>query len=244
MEPQGAPEAQDRATEWVAHIDESGRDGEDGHLVLACVMTRREDLARLAGGICELKRRLAPARDPCAWELHAREIMRGPGSRGTPGPLRPRTPAEGIAILGSVIDTVCGAGVTILCVTVRKRRGAIGLAATLLLERVELFLRSRGEGQTARIVSDEMIDCDRQAVDRAVADSMRGRNPRSLVRTERITRIEHVNSADSELVQAADVVAYVANRHVAGDAAMGDIFRRIDGKIWHGGELDGWKALK
>ncbi len=226
------------------------RSGDDAYYTLGCVTGSPETLGTLSKMLYGLKLGLVPGRDPSSWELHGVRI----NHRRRGYPLKPRTEAARLATFGAATRAICESGVTLLVVVVDNRRAYAefgpganisGTAWTLFLERCELCLRERGKGVLGHVVSDRSGGADMRQTRALVFDSMRRRNPASGVRTSRIAGIEFVDSLDSPLVQAADIMAYIISRDINGDGRFGEMAGSLRERTWVSadGVRRGWKSI-
>jgi len=120
-----------------------------------------------------------------------------------------------------------------------------GMARTLFLERCEMYMRYRGAGVMGRVISDRAGSVDMRQTRALVFDSMRRRNPASGVRTSRIAGIEFVDSLDSLMVQAADIMAYIISRDINGDGRFGGMAGSLRERTWVSadGVWLGWREI-
>lgn len=238
----------------VLFVDSSGnprsRAGDSAYYTLGCVTGSHEALDTLSKMLYGLKLGLVPGRDPRSWELHGVRITHSHKYY----PLRPRTEDRRLAVFGAITEAICESDVTLFGVMVNNRRiyGQFGASAnimdaawTFLMERYELFMRHRGTGGLGHVVSDKAGGADMQQIHVLVSGSMHRRNPISGVRTSRVTGIEFVDSTESLLVQAADIIAYIISRHANGDERFAEMAKRLLGIMWVSGDgvWHGWKEI-
>ncbi|MCY4252945.1 MAG: DUF3800 domain-containing protein [Thaumarchaeota archaeon] len=227
-------------TEWEAYVDESGSGlkSEMGpnRFVLACVAGSPKALGELEEKIRRLKLELVPRADPAKWELHAADMFHGRGD----SPLGSMSTEQNMRVMRQIMDIVCGCDVVLLNITVMgtRMRGKrvtdvrIAEQATVrLVERLEQLAIERGDGTTLRVVSDNVVERNRFAMRRALA-RRETRHPALSEGARRVTEIAFVDSRSSALVQVADAIAYIINRHKGGDAAFGCLFRLVERKVW------------
>jgi len=217
--------------EWVAYVDESGSGpgarGGPGRFVLACIVGSPTAIAEINERIRRLKLELVPGLDPADWELHAGDMFHDRGG----SPLGSMGTQEQMAVMRKIVGIVCDSDVVTFGIVVKgaNMRGkrltyarVIEHAARLLAERLERLAQGLGEGITLRVVSDNLPERHRLAMERAM--------PRGS--TRRTTGIEFVDSLSSATIQAVDAMAYALNRHAGGDAAFGVMSRNIRRKAW------------
>lgn len=230
---------------WTLYMDESGSAGDRrGHYVLGCLVGNAEELARLEDRLYYLKLGMAPGKDPSSWEIHSNKIMTGYS------PIGARTPQKRLAVLKAVVETVCRSDVTLFGVAVvneliRRNDNGDGVhhALTFVLERFELFLRTRGGEETGQIVSDMMRLGTRKNADRVFTATKHGHNRLSDIRIESIAGMKYVSSRSSPLTQVADVIAYVIKRHVEGDERFEEMFARLASRVWVENQWHGWEVI-
>lgn len=116
----------------------------------------------------------------------------------------------------------------------------IEYAATFLLEYLERFLRAQGKKDMVRVVSDSIRAGDRQDIEKALADLIRGNNTLSYVKARRVHGIGYVDSLSSNNIQAVDTMAYVIGRYMRGEADLEPVFSRIETKVWSKGNSRGF----
>lgn len=236
----------------VLFADSSGNPrslaGDDAYYTLGGVTGSHGELSTLSKMLYGLKLGLVPGRDPRSWELHGVRITH----RSRRYPLWPRTEGKRLEVFGAITEAICESGVTLFGIMVDNKRareksvegaGAIDTAWTFLLERYEIFMRRRGEDVTGHVVADKAWGADMQLIHTLVSSSSRLRNPMSGVRTSRVAGIKFVDSVESPLVQAADIVAYILSRHVNGDERFGRMARRLLERMWMSGKWRGWKPV-
>jgi len=156
--------------------------------------------------------------------------------------------AKKITILGAIVDTICDHDVTILAVVVKKDylqsthgndSRVVEYAATFLLEYLERFLRAHDKKGQVLVVSDSVRAGDRQEIEMAFANLVRGNSTLSHVKAKRISGIEFIDSLSSNNTQAADIIAYVINRYMRGEKDLEPAFNRIDARVWNEGAKRG-----
>jgi len=235
-------------------VDASGnprsRSGDDAYYTLGCVTGSPEALGNLSRLMYGLKLGLVPGRDPRSWELHGVRITH----RRRGYPLKPRTEAARLAVFGAATRAICESGVTLLVIAVDNRRAHAefgpganisGRAWTLFLERCEMCMRYQGADAMGHVISDRVGSVDMRQTHALVFDSTRRRNPISGVRTSRIDGIEFVDSLDSPMVQAADIMAYIISRDINGDGRFGGMAGSLRERTWAStdGAWLGWKEI-
>lgn len=173
---------------WTPYMDESGSAGDrEGHYVLGCLVGRPTEIARAVDRLYCLKLGMVPDKDPNPWEIHSNRIMTGHS------PTRARTEQKKLAVMEAIVETICRPDMAIFGVAVangpvnRRESGAsLHHALTFILERLELFLRVKGEEETGRIISDMMRRGTRERASRVFASTAHGHNRLCHVRTGRI----------------------------------------------------------
>lgn len=148
-----------------------------------------------------------------------------------------------MCVIRKIVDIVCGCDIVVFNVVVMGARmhgkritdDRITEHATLLVERLEGFAAEQGGETTPRVVSDNVVERNRLAMKRAL---MRRATTRSapFQGTRRVTEITFVDSLSSALVQVADAIAYIINRHMGGDAMFDELFWLVERKVWHHGD--------
>lgn len=221
---------------WVAYVDESGsspgaRD-RPGRFVLACVAGSTEAIDVLAEKIRRLKLGLVPGADPADWELHAGDMFHDRGG----SPLGFLGMEKKMSIMRDVVNIVCDSDVVLfeIVVTGASMHGKqvtdtkiTEHAAALLVERLERLVQDLGGGTTLHVISDNMRERHRLAMKKSLERWRAGRRspgPRA------VTGMSFIDSLDSALIQVADAIAYVINRHAGGDVMFGGLFRDIERK--------------
>lgn len=203
--------------------------------MLACVAGSPKALAELEEKIRRLKLELAPKADPAGWELHAGDMFHNRGG-SILGLLETK---KQMAIMRRIVDIVRGCDVVLFYIVVMGTRmhgkrathaRVVEHATALLVERLEQFAQEQGEGVTLRVVSDNAREHQRLAMERALERRATRRSPP--LGRRRVTLIEFADSLSNGLVQVADALAYIINRHAGGDAAFGEMFRDIRRKTW------------
>ena len=230
--------------EWTAYIDESGRDGQSDHFVIACIIGSPKTMAVLVKAIRGFKRGLAPKCDPDLWELHGQNIMHGfePGIRlGSVyipgrGP-RMRDPTQKIAVFNSAINTVCEFDLTVFGIFVPNKQTSkkykdkvLELTTTILFEQLEQFAQTKPVG-AIRIVSDSVLPNNQQTITTSFNNSRQGNNTISKIKTSHLTEIDYIDSKNSVLIQTADLLAYVINRYRNGDDRFEKMFTKLSQSV-------------
>jgi len=228
--------------EWVAHVDESGSGpgarGGQGRFVLACIAASPKTIAEIEERIRRLKLELVPALDPADWELHAGDMFHNRAG----SPLRSMTVDEKMATMRRIVDIVCDSDAvtfTVVVTGVRTRKKRVGTtrvaghAMALLADRLEGFAQGQGR-MTLRVVSDNVPEGQRLAMERALERRATGPTPRRDARA--VTGIEFADSMSSAMLQVADAMAYAINRDAGGDAEFRRLHGDIRGKAWRPGE--------
>lgn len=237
--------------EWVAYMDESGRDVESKHFVLACVVGKPSDLDRLSCEIRGLKRGLVPRSDPDAWELHGKEIWHGPDRKRGHAPLWLRNKEKKIDVLGAIVRAACDHDVMVFSAVINKgtlrktheEPRVMEYAITFLLERLERFLEAQGRNEMCRIVSDNIRAGDRRRAEMAVARLAQGASALSNVVTKHISGIEYVDSLCSNNTQVADIMAYIISHHMRKDKDLEPVFEQVESMIWREGAWYGFRVF-
>jgi len=233
--------------EWAAYVDESGSRtgarGEPGRFVLACIAGSPAAIARLAESIRRLKLELVPRIDPADWELHAGDMFHGRGG----SPLGSMTTEEKMSVMRKVVGIVCDSDVALFGISI-TRSGTVKRNTTdarlaerttkLLVERLGWLAEAQGTVTTLRIISDNVPEGHRLAMERAMCrQAARPRLPYGRERT--VIKIEFVDSRSSATIQAVDSIAYAINRCLGGDAAFGGLFDDIRRKARTDGDRGG-----
>lgn len=150
---------------------------------------------------------------------------------------------------GAIVETIYRSdmatfGVAVANGLVNRRENGASLhhAPTFILERLELFLRVRREGETGRIVSDMMRRGTRKRASRVFASATHGHNRLCHVRTERIRGMECASSLACPMIRLADGAARVIRRRMGGDMRFAGMFERLNSRMWREGKRDGWKV--
>jgi len=227
--------------EWVCHVDESGnRNGAEGgsdYFVLCGIAGSPGSLGELAERIRRLKLELVPRADPASWELHAGAMFHGRDS----SPLGSIGLPKKLAVMRSVVNLVSDSDVVLFKIAVMSKKmrksGASAARITeqamaLLAELLERLARELGGGTVIRVVSDNTHKKYRLAMERALSRRVTGRVRLPPGGERRVTSIEFVDSRSSALVQAADAIAYIIHRHIAGDKSFADMAGVIERKSW------------
>ncbi|RNJ71837.1 MAG: DUF3800 domain-containing protein [Thaumarchaeota archaeon S15] len=226
--------------EWEAYVDESGsrlsaRQGKS-RFVLACVAGSPRALGELEGKIQRLKLELVPGADPAKWELHASKMFHNIGD----SPLGSMSTEQNMRVMRKIMDIVCGCDVMLFNIVIMGTRmhgkratdtRIVEHATALLVEKLEQLAAGQGAGTTLRVISDNVLEKTRLAMKRALARRA-ARRSAPLEGARRVTGIMFVDSRSSALVQVADAIAYIINRHEGGDAAFGCLFRLVERKVW------------
>lgn len=240
-----------RGEEWVAHMDESGRDAESEHFVLACVVGKATVLDRLSCEIRGLKRGLVPKSDPGAWELHGKEIWHGPDRKRGNSPLWLRNKEKKVGVLGAIVRAACDHDIAVFSVAINKEAlrktheepRVVEYAMTFLLERLERFFCARAKKETCRVVSDNIRAADKRRVEAAVTSLTNGDSTLSNIVIKHVSRIEYVDSLSSNNIQVVDVIAYIISHHMRKGKDLEPLFEQIESMIWGEGEWYGFRVF-
>lgn len=225
-------------SDWVAYVDESGSGMGQGsgprRFVLACVAGSPAAIEDLAEKVRRLKLELVPGIDPSDWELHAGDMFHDRG--GSPlGSLGMETKMPIMRRIANIVrdSDVVPLGVVLTGASMHGKRATdakiIAHATSLLAERLERLAQGVGDRVTLRLVSDNAPEGQRLAMKRAL-DRQAGGWPPSRGGARAVTGIEFVDSLRNALVQVADALAYIINRHAGGDAMFEELFGIVDRK--------------
>lgn len=216
---------------WFAYVDESGSrssvGGKARNSVLACVVGSPESLKELAERIRRLKLNLRPHADPASWELHTGDMLHGRDR----SPLGSMGMDKKMSVMRKIVDIVCDCDIVVFgtVVVAKRARGKKAVdtkvtecATAILVGRLGRFAKELDKGTTLHVVSDNMPETHRLAMKRALVGSD----------LQRVTDIKFVDSRSGALIQVVDAIAYIINRHIAGDPEFGEMFEDIRRKAW------------
>ena len=219
----------------------------DNPYITVGVIVHEKDYRPIEGRISEAKSMVLPGLDPCAWELHAYDIW---NSRNFFDDRRMRVNrAKKMEIFSRITDLACELDITIVGVIMFKDKMAdmyrsqtvMDYSWMFVAERFEHFLVQKpaetNNGLLFIDASQKNPESDiRRALQKAVKN---GSNWQSIDHV-----IEHpifVESHAHNLIQLADMIAYVMLKHYKGDSEFGELFELLKSRMYrYGGKLDGF----
>ena len=237
---------------YLLYADSSGqtriRKGEHNSLYITVgVIVHEKDWRPIASKISEMKREVFPELDPREWELHASEIW---NSRGFFADRRRRlNQTKKLDIFSRTVNLARWSNITIVSVVMFKDK-MTGMYRSptvteyswrFVTERLEHFLVQKPEGTNNGLL---FIDAShknpeseiRRAVRKAIKD---GGVWRSIDHV--IEQPIFVDSHTHNLIQLADMIAYVILRRYKGDSKFEGLFEILKSKMYRAdGRLNGF----
>lgn len=197
--------------------------------------------------IDEVKLDLFAGLDPDSWELHAYDMWNSRGDFS--GDDRSLNLAGKREVFSKAVEGIAGLGVTLVSIVVWKDRLPDGLSSLriralswrLLVERFEAYLRARGGEDLGVVVSDASNRTTEAEIKRALkapeARIGRHKSRRSLV----LEDVFFWDSRTEPLIQGADMVAYILQKHCRGDPSFAGWFDALKPCMWRqGGSIHGF----
>ena len=180
------------------------------------------------------KRGVFPGLDPGDWELHAYDVWNNRGEFSGEG--HGLNLEKKQKVFSKAVGAIAASGAALVGVAVWKNRlrgGPDGprirtISWGLLAERFEAYLRSKGGGNLGLIISDASNGSNeegiRTALRVAVAGVGRHKKPKRLVMDDVIFK----DSRREQLIQGADMSAYVLQKRCHGDPSFSGWFARLE----------------
>ena len=237
---------------YFLYVDGSGQtkikrnSQNNGLYILGGVLVHEKDWKSIEEKLGDLKRELFPRLQPYDWELHAHDIWNSTGffAREDLG-LNDYKKEE---IFSRVIEVACESEITIINVIIFKDRimpkrslAVVKYSWLLLIGRFERFLRQKQTGDNNGLLfidsSPKTSESEiREAIWRLVRiDGSR----RDILRV--IEEPIFVESHKRNLIQLADMIAYVVHKYYKADPMFAGWFESLKPKMYHSnGKLYGF----
>ena len=229
-------------------VDDSGstrpyragsRGGGNVHILSGMIVHER-DLRGAQEAMDEAKRDLFAGSDPESWELHAYDVWNNGGDFS--GDDRSLNLARKMEVFSRAVEGIAGSGATLVSIVVWKDRLPDGLSSLriralswrLLVERFEAYLAARGGEDLGIVVSDASNHTTEAEIKGALrapeARIGRHKSKRSLV-----LDVLFWDSRTDPLIQGADMVAYILQKHCRGDMSFAGWFDALKPCMWKQG---------
>lgn len=237
---------------YFLYADSSGqtkiRQGEHSNLYITVgVIVREEDWRSIVNKISEMKCDVFPEIEPREWELHAYDIWNNRDFFARKH--RRLSHAKKLDIFSRTVNLARWSNITIVCVVMFKDKMAAKYRSPVVTEyswmfvteRLEHFLVQKPEGTNNGLL---FIDAShknpeleiRKAVRNAIKDGGIGK-----VIDHIIEEPIFVESHTHNLIQLADMIAYVIHKHYKGDSKFEGLFEMLKSKMYRAdGNLDGF----
>ncbi|MCE2498862.1 MAG: DUF3800 domain-containing protein [Nitrosopumilaceae archaeon] len=237
---------------YFLYADESGqtkikRNSQDNGLyILSGVLVHEKDWRSVEKKLADVKQYLFPRHRPGEWELHAQEIWNSKEFFAKED-LRLNL-AKKEEIFSRVVETACESEIVIINVIVFKDRLGRRLSSAVmksswrrLTGRFEYFLRQRpNRADDGLFFIDSSQKTPQTEIENAILGEVRRRGNR-LGSRHVIENPIFVESDRWNLIQLADMVAYVVHRHCRKDARFERWFKLLEPKMYHsGGRIRGF----
>lgn len=240
---------------YFLYADSSGqariRHGEHGSLYITVgVIVHEKDQRSIVGKISEMKREMFPGLDPREWELHAYDIW---NSKDFFARCPELNQTRKLDIFSRTANLARWSDITIVSVVMckdkmeeRYRSPAVTEYSWMFVtERLEHFLVQKPEGTNNGLL---FIDASQKNPESEIRRAVR-----KAVKNGGIWKdIDHVieqpifvESYTHNLIQLADMIAYVILKHYKGDSRFEGLFEMLKSKMYQvDGRLDGFGLKK
>ena len=226
------------------HIKRSKQD--NGLYILSGVLVHEKDRKSVEKSLDEAKQEMFPNFRPCDWELHAHEIWndREFFSKEELG----LTLKKKKEIFSKIVDLVCGLEITIVSVVIFKdkltRRSSpevMKRSWRLLIDAFEGFLRQKQvQTNSGLLYMDSSQKIPESEIRNFVRGWVRGGGNRRHIHHV-LEDLIFVESHMRNLIQLADMIAYVMHKHYKNDSRFERWFKSLEPKMHHsGGRLYGF----
>ena len=238
---------------YFLYVDSSGqtkikrRQSNNGLYILSGVIVHERDWKGVESGITAIKREIFPELDPGRWELHAYDIWNNQDFFADEK--LQLNLAKKQEIFSKVLSLVCSSEITLLNVIIFKDLMKEQYATpklmeyswTFIIERFEHFLKRQPAETNNGLL---FVDSSQKIPESEIKNVVCG-----LVRNGSYwQRVEHViedpiftKSHLRNMIQLADMVAYVIHRHYRGDPRFKGWFDGLKPKMYQpGGVLSGF----
>lgn len=192
--------------------------------------------ARLA--IDNAKRGVFAGSDPDGWELHAYDVWNNRGEfSGAGHGLNLEKKRE---VFSKAVEAIAASGAALVGVVVWKNRlrgGPDGpriraISWGLLAERFEAYLCSRGGDNLGLIISDASNGSNEEGVRIALRAAVAGIGRRKKSARLVMEDVIFKDSRREQLIQGADMSAYVLQKRCHGDPSFSGWFARLEACMW------------
>lgn len=219
----------------------------NGPYITVGVIVHEKDRRSIEDRIATMKRGLFPELDPREWELHAYDIW---NSSDIFGDKRMKINREKkLEIFTRITDLACELDITIVGVVMLKDKmvgmysspEVVDYSWTFIVERFEHFLVQKpAETNNGLLFIDAIQKIPELEITRAIRKTVKkGSNWHDIDHV-----IEYpifVESHAHNLVQLADMIAYVMSKHYNGETKFEKLFERLKSKMYRSaGKLDGF----
>ncbi len=237
---------------YFLYADSSGqtkirRSRDDSPYITVGVIVHEKDWRSIEDKISAAKGRIFPELDPCKWELHAHDIW---NSKDVFADRRMRiNRAKKLEIFSRITDLACELDITIVSVVMFKDRmmemyrsqTVMDYSWMFVAERFEHFLMQKPAETNNGLL---FIDASQKKPESDIRNALR-----KAVKNDSIWQsidhvIEHpifVESHAHNLIQLADMIAYVMLKHYRSDSEFEGLFELLKSKMYRSGsKLDGF----
>jgi len=219
----------------------------DSPYITVGVIVHEKDWRSIEGRISAIKNEMFPELDPCVWELHAYDIWNS--KNFFDGRRMRMNRAKKLEIFSRIADLVCELEIAIVGVVMFKDRmteiyrspTVMNYSWMFVVERFEHFLVQKpAETNNGLLFIDASQKIPESDIKRAVRKVVK--NGSSWQNIDHV--IEYpifVESHVHNLIQLADMIAYVMLKHYKGDSKFEELFELLKSKMYRaGGKLDGF----
>lgn len=235
---------------YYMFVDESGTprisgDAARGDVAyIQCGLIVHEDnVHRARAAVDRAKRELSKGIDTMKWELHGYEIWRSKGKFAA-GLRIPDSEKNSVFVraVKALEESEC----VLVCVIIWKDRlppgqhNLLKISWRLIVERFEQYLADRG-GDCGSIIADASGRGTEAKIRSLLQDVYVWQGRRRIHPVLTSTDVRFVDSLDEPLVQAADVAAYIVQKHCRGDDSFRGLFDALVTRVWQcDGKADGF----
>ena len=238
---------------YFLYVDGSGQTTikrnrrDNGFYILSGIIVHERDWKTIEENLSKLKGDIFPEWDPMSWELHASDIW---NSRGffADGRLKLNL-VKKQEIFSSILEFICNSNITLLDVIIFKDRmkdryeipQTLKYPWTFLVERFEHFLKQQEIETNNGLL---FVDSSQKVPESEIKNVIYG-----LVRNGSVWQhVEHViedpiftRSHLRNMIQLADMIAYVTHRCYRNDLKFKDLFEKLKPKMYQpNGKLYGF----
>ena len=231
---------------YILYVDESGQAAtkRSGNLfILSGVLIHEKDWKSIENKVSKVKQELFPDIYPNKWELHAHPIWNNTGFFGDEKLGVDITKKK--EIFSAVVDIICKSEITIINVIIfkdrlkRRRESEIMKSSwSMLVSGFEKFLHKMSTPSNGLIFIDSSEKDTNEKISRIIRNLVGGSRRNNHLIFENPIFVE---SHMWNLIQLADMIAYIVHKHYKRDSKFEEWFNLLIPKMYHlNGKLLGY----